>query len=169
MLRGGFELRWSFCYKPVNGCSSTGWDKAGIIVKRKQSATWLVIQYNKFFFFFGWMDGWMTCGFTSFLTVFQSYPDDVWMIMKGCVQWNSVYGWEDFTSSVDRTRSARSVGQRLTNWATGAPFFSDSYFSPKGKRYPKIFKSKFSPLPICVVRFPFVDWAEQLGACISVS
>ena len=28
----------------------------------------------------------------SFLTVFQSYQDDVWMIMKGCVQWNSVYG-----------------------------------------------------------------------------
>ena len=40
----------------------------------------------------GWMDGWMTCDFTSFLTVFQSYQDDGWMIMKGCVQWNSVYG-----------------------------------------------------------------------------
>ena len=39
-----------------------------------------------------WMDGWMTCDFTSFLTVFQSYQDDDWMIMKGCVQWNSVYG-----------------------------------------------------------------------------
>ena len=67
------------------------------------------------------LDGWMTCDFTSFLTVFKSYQDDVWMIMKGCVQWNSVYGWEDFTSSEDRTRSARSVGQRLTHWATGAP------------------------------------------------
>ena len=67
------------------------------------------------------MDGWMTCDFTSFFTVFQSYQDDVWMIMTGSVQWNSVYGWEDFTSSEDRTRSARSVGQRLTHWATGAP------------------------------------------------
>ena len=37
-------------------------------------------------------DGWMTCDFTSFLTVFQSYQDDVGMIMRGCVQWNSVYG-----------------------------------------------------------------------------
>ena len=37
-------------------------------------------------------DGWMTCDFTSFLTVFQSYQDDDWMIIKGCVQWNSVYG-----------------------------------------------------------------------------
>ena len=37
-------------------------------------------------------DGWMTCDFRSFLTVFQSYQDDVWMIMRGCVQWNSVYG-----------------------------------------------------------------------------
>ena len=38
------------------------------------------------------MDGWMTCDFTSFFTVFQSYQDNVWMIMKGCVQCNSVYG-----------------------------------------------------------------------------
>ena len=28
----------------------------------------------------------------SFLTVFQSYQDAVRVIMKGCVQWNSVYG-----------------------------------------------------------------------------
>ena len=27
---------------------------------------------------------------TSVSTVFQSYQDDGWMIMKGCVQWNSV-------------------------------------------------------------------------------
>ena len=32
-----------------------------------------------------------------------------------CVQWNSVYTREDFTASEDRTRSAGSVGQRLTN------------------------------------------------------
>ena len=38
------------------------------------------------------MDGWMTCDLMSFLTVFQSYQDDVRMIMKGCVQRNSVYG-----------------------------------------------------------------------------
>ena len=69
------------------------------------------------------MGGWVTSAFTSFLTVFQSYRDDVRMIMKGCVQWNSVYGSEDFTSSEDRSRSARSVGQRLTHRATGAPLF----------------------------------------------
>ena len=34
----------------------------------------------------------------SFLTVFQSYQDAVRVIMKCCVQWNSVYGWEDFAS-----------------------------------------------------------------------
>ena len=34
------------------------------------------------------MDGWMTCDFTSFITVFQSYQDDVRIVMKGCVQWN---------------------------------------------------------------------------------
>ena len=67
------------------------------------------------------IDGWMTCDFTSFFTVFQSYQDDVRMIMKGCVQWNAVYGWEDFTSSEDQTQFARSVGQHLTHSATGAP------------------------------------------------
>ena len=38
----------------------------------------------------------MTYEFTSFSTVFQSYQDDGGMIMKGCVQWNSVYGRKDF-------------------------------------------------------------------------
>ena len=36
--------------------------------------------------------------FKSFKTIFQSYQDAVWVIMKGCVQWNSVYGWEYFAS-----------------------------------------------------------------------
>ena len=38
------------------------------------------------------LDGWITCDFTSFSTVFQSYQDDGRMIIKGCVQWNPVYG-----------------------------------------------------------------------------
>ena len=29
-----------------------------------------------------------TCHFTSFLTAFQSYPDDGRAVMKGCVQWD---------------------------------------------------------------------------------
>ena len=41
--------------------------------------------------------------FTSLSTVFQSHKGDGggggWLIMKGCVQWNSVYGSEDFASS----------------------------------------------------------------------
>ena len=36
-----------------------------------------------------WMDD---LRFYFLLTVFQSYQDDVWMIMKGCVQWDSVHG-----------------------------------------------------------------------------
>ena len=32
-------------------------------------------------------DGLMTCDFTSFSTVFQSYQHDERLIMKGCVQW----------------------------------------------------------------------------------
>ena len=38
------------------------------------------------------MEGRMTCDFTSYSTVFQSYQDDEMLIMKGCVQWSSVYG-----------------------------------------------------------------------------
>lgn len=37
------------------------------------------------------MDGWMICHFMSILTVFQSYLDDGWVIMKGYVQLNSIY------------------------------------------------------------------------------
>ena len=33
----------------------------------------------------------MTCDFTSFSTVLQSYQDDGQLIMKGCEQWNPVY------------------------------------------------------------------------------
>ena len=49
------------------------------------------------------MDGWRTCDFTSFSTVFQSYQDDERLTLKGCVQWNSVYGVEDFALRGDRT------------------------------------------------------------------
>ena len=35
--------------------------------------------------------GYMTCNFTS---IFQSYQNDGWVIMKGCVQWHIVYGWK---------------------------------------------------------------------------
>ena len=43
--------------------------------------------------FFGWMDGWKDdLRFTAFSTVFQTYQDDEGLIMKGCVQWNPVYG-----------------------------------------------------------------------------
>ena len=57
----------------------------------------------------------MTCDFASFSTVFKLYQDEGRLIMKGCVQWSSVYGIEDFVSSGDGTWSARSVGQRLTH------------------------------------------------------
>ena len=51
--------------------------------------------------------------------MFQLYQEDGRLIMKGSVQWSSVYGWEDFASSRDQTRSTRSGGQHLTHWATG--------------------------------------------------
>ena len=56
-----------------------------------------------------YMDGWMTFDFT-FSAVFQSYHGDGRLIMKGCVQWSSVYGLEDFASS-----GVEPVGQLLTH------------------------------------------------------
>ena len=49
------------------------------------------------------LDGWTTCDSTSFLQVFQSYQDDRQMILKCCVQWNPVYGWEDFALNEAQT------------------------------------------------------------------
>ena len=53
----------------------------------------------------GWMDGWMVCNFTPFSTVFQSYQEDGWVIMKDCVQWNLVYGWKDYRLKGSRTQN----------------------------------------------------------------
>ena len=75
----------------------------------------------------GWIDGWMNwlmnCDLTSFLKVFQSYQDNVEMIMKDCVHWNPVRGWKDFRLHrvSNPCRTAKSAGQHLTHWANGAP------------------------------------------------
>ena len=45
------------------------------------------------------MDGWMTCDFSSFSTVLQSYQANERMIMAGFVQWNPVYRQKDCTLS----------------------------------------------------------------------
>ena len=37
------------------------------------------------------IQGWITCHFTFFQTVFRSYQDDEGMMMKGCVKLNTVY------------------------------------------------------------------------------
>ena len=40
------------------------------------------------------MDVWI-CDFTSVLTVFHSYQDNEFVIMKDCRQWNPVFNWRD--------------------------------------------------------------------------
>ena len=56
------------------------------------------------------MDGWMSCDFASFATVFQSYQDDGWVIMKGCVQRLKIFpppaGLEP--------KTAKSVGSNIS-------------------------------------------------------
>ena len=48
---------------------------------------------------------WMTCEFTSFLTIFQSYQDHIIrVITKSCVQRNPVYGWRGFRLNRIQTR-----------------------------------------------------------------
>ena len=57
----------------------------------------------------------MTCDFTSFLPVFQSYQDNAWMIMKGSVEWTSIM--ERFPPQVGlKFGTARAMGQSY--WAS---------------------------------------------------
>ena len=50
----------------------------------------------------------------SFSTVFQSYQEDGWMIMKGCVQWNAFYVEKISSHAGLHLATARSIGQCLT-------------------------------------------------------
>ena len=93
---------------------------------------------------------------------------------ESCVQWNSVYGWEDVTSSEDRTRSARSVGQRLTHWATGAPHVVQSrchsicYWGKVRKKYPSIIIKYSSYLEYWYVvcnRQMSLQWSNASNRC----
>ena len=48
----------------------------------------------------------MTCDFTSFSRVFQSYQNDEHVIMKGFVQWKPIYGLPHVELEPVTTRSA---------------------------------------------------------------
>ena len=52
-------------------------------------------------------DGWITCDFTSFLTVFQTYKDDERVIMKEGAQWYHILDRKYFRlQGVDQKTSA---------------------------------------------------------------
>ena len=57
----------------------------------------------------------MTCNFTSFITVFSSYEDDGWMIMKGCVQWDCLWWKRSLPQSGFKHGTTRLAGQSLTH------------------------------------------------------
>ena len=59
-------------------------------------------------------DGWMTCNFTYFSTVFQSYQDDGRMKMKGCVSGTLFAVEKNSPRAGLEPGTARSVGLRLT-------------------------------------------------------
>ena len=72
----------------------------------------LVERYNldEFICHFRWMDGWMTCDFTSFSTVIQSYQDYGRMTIKEC--------WLLNTFTVERifAYSGSRAGDRYISW-----------------------------------------------------
>ena len=73
----------------------------------------------------GQMDGRVTCNFTSFSTVFQSYhfsQDDVRVIMKGYLQWSLVYNQKNLASKsqIQDHWISRRMLNPLTR-ATGVP------------------------------------------------
>ena len=55
------------------------------------------------------INGDMTCDFHFFLTVFQSYQENEWVIMKGCVQWILA------SDALPQLGTAISAGQLLTH------------------------------------------------------
>ena len=55
----------------------------------------LCCSLNKAVLQFKDLAGWMTCDFTSFSTVCESYQDDGRVIMKGFVQWKPVCHWKE--------------------------------------------------------------------------
>ena len=58
----------------------------------------------------------MNCDFTSFSTVFQSYQDDARLIVKGCVQWNSLYVEKILPRvGIELGPLDQYIGQRLTH------------------------------------------------------
>ena len=60
-------------------------------------------------------DGWVTCDFMSFQTVFQLYRDNGQILMKGFVQWNPIYEQKRSPPHAELEPGiVRSVGQRLT-------------------------------------------------------
>ena len=63
----------------------------------------------------------MTCDFTSFSTVFQSYQDNEKAIMEGYVQWSLFMAEKILTWAGLEPKAARLVGLGLTYWATWAP------------------------------------------------
>lgn len=60
---------------------------------------------------------WVIYDFTPFSPAFQLHQEDGKVIIKGCKQWNLVYGWRDFSIQWDSNRDRYgSVRQRLTYW-----------------------------------------------------
>ena len=71
----------------------------------------------------------MTFDFTPFSTVFQSYQDDGWVIMKDCVQWNLVYGWKISVIDMIKNYHFRIEGRRLGGFEG-----DEAHFTIEGKR-----------------------------------
>ena len=85
----------------------------------------------------------MTCNFTSISTVFQSYQDDGLVIMKGCVQWNCVYGWKDFRFCGTQIRDSLIIRPALNLLSYRGSIMSGQWVDDNGTLFTveKIFAS----------------------------
>ena len=62
------------------------------------------------------MHGWISCGFTSLSTVFQSYKDDGRVSMKGTLQWSAVYVRKE--SRLQQDSNPRPSDPKCLSWYT---------------------------------------------------
>ena len=128
------------------------------------------VEYGKYNLLASEMDGWVTCDFTPFSTVFQSYQDYGRMIMKDCVQWNPVYGWKDF-----RLEQGSSPGRYISRQALSLLSESGSFrsYSRSVRSFrPGSFRPDFwgeSFRPSWGGSFRPISWVGRFGPFFGVS
>ena len=72
--------------------------------------------------------------------MFQSYQDNVRVIVKGCVQWNRLYSWEDLHFEWGSNLEPLGRFASLAYWATWAARLEEKTQLITKHYYPKVLK-----------------------------